>query len=330
MPQAWLDGAQSIADLRFNNGQDRLPLWALAYWKAVSKTIQKQNDWKQSIHWLTEESKCDASLPRIDVENLLASLAWTSPTRRNSDEGTHVFAQLLGNRGLCGTIMDAMTCHLQERLQKITALASEVTILPASFWQVFVKAARRNQYNNEDLPSSLKRLEGRVRDGLKQAYMGVFVGGNHEIAVCIDFEHENIKYGQYHQIVRTTLPTESPAGDSLAGEYPAPTAFLNDVQKWTNARFSKKFRVMGDALVHGRQLDGFSCLVCAANTIVHAVFRDPVWTATERTKHQMAWFITLVRDECEMVSLLYVWCMDCSQGIRSSPILCIPMVWSKT
>ena len=114
MPKAWLDGAQSIADLQFNNGQDQLPLWALAYWKEASKTIQKQKNWKQGIHWLTEESKCDASLPRIDIEDLLVSLAWNLPTQWNSDEGTHVFAQLLSNCVLCGTIMDAMISNLQE------------------------------------------------------------------------------------------------------------------------------------------------------------------------------------------------------------------------
>jgi hypothetical protein len=79
---------------------------------------------------------------------------------------------------------------------------SRLTLLPASFWEVFVKAAR----GNEGLPSSLKKLEVRVRDGLKRAYMGVFVGGNHEIAVCIDFEHENIKYGQCHHISHAMLP----------------------------------------------------------------------------------------------------------------------------
>lgn len=34
--QAWLDGARSIIDQRFNDGRDRLLLCAVTYWREMS------------------------------------------------------------------------------------------------------------------------------------------------------------------------------------------------------------------------------------------------------------------------------------------------------
>lgn len=44
--QAWLDGAQSIVDPRFNEGRDRLPLWMLGFWRKMVGIIQDQDQWK--------------------------------------------------------------------------------------------------------------------------------------------------------------------------------------------------------------------------------------------------------------------------------------------
>lgn len=50
--QAWLDGAKSLIDPRINNGQDRLPLWVITYWKHVSTLVEKQKKWKSTLGWL--------------------------------------------------------------------------------------------------------------------------------------------------------------------------------------------------------------------------------------------------------------------------------------
>ena len=43
MGQAWFDGAKSILDTRFNNSQDRLPLWVISFWKTIADMVAKQN-----------------------------------------------------------------------------------------------------------------------------------------------------------------------------------------------------------------------------------------------------------------------------------------------
>jgi hypothetical protein len=50
--QAWLDGSQSIVDQRYNDGRDRLPLWALAFWQKMAEIVEKQVLWKRSYRWL--------------------------------------------------------------------------------------------------------------------------------------------------------------------------------------------------------------------------------------------------------------------------------------
>ncbi|KAJ7635445.1 hypothetical protein DFH06DRAFT_1139376 [Mycena polygramma] len=57
--QAWLDGAKSISDPRYNDGADRFALGALAFWKEMTDVIKKQATWKRSVQWVeNEEQKC--------------------------------------------------------------------------------------------------------------------------------------------------------------------------------------------------------------------------------------------------------------------------------
>ena len=47
--QAWFDGAKSIVDPRFNESQDRLPLWTLGFWKRMVSLVQSQAKWAESL-----------------------------------------------------------------------------------------------------------------------------------------------------------------------------------------------------------------------------------------------------------------------------------------
>jgi len=53
--QAWLDGAKSVVDQRFNDGADRLPLWSISFWKEVIWCHEAQALWKTSMLWLERE-----------------------------------------------------------------------------------------------------------------------------------------------------------------------------------------------------------------------------------------------------------------------------------
>lgn len=50
--QMWFDGAASIVDPQFKNGNERFPLWVLSLWREMEKTIQHQKLWRSSVRWL--------------------------------------------------------------------------------------------------------------------------------------------------------------------------------------------------------------------------------------------------------------------------------------
>jgi hypothetical protein len=72
---------------------------------------------------------------------------------------------------------------------------------------------------------------------------------------------------------------------------------MKALQRWLQARFKGPFEDSGDSLEHGNQKDGFSCLVCSANTIAHAVFKDELWTMDRAALEKINWFRTLIKDE---------------------------------
>lgn len=66
---------------------------------------------------------------------------------------------------------------------------------------------------------------------------------------------------------------------------------MNHLEGWLNARFGGGFQNRGDSLKHGEQRDTYSCLICAANTIAHAVFGDELWNSKRRGVDRVYWFL---------------------------------------
>jgi hypothetical protein len=95
------------------------------------------------------------------------------------------------------------------------------------------------------------------------------------------------------------------AGDSLSEDnFLAPTVVMNALQRWLQARFKGKFKDCGDSLEHGIQEDGFSCLVCSANTIGHAVFDDELWHMNRAAVVKVDWFQILIKCGVDSPSLM--------------------------
>jgi hypothetical protein len=291
MGQAWFNGNISIIDHRFNSGRDRLPWWAPTYWQLISKIIRMQTDWKRAKGWIEANAKNIPSHPTPEV--VLAAHPWNSPLHRNSCLTTHTLAQLLTDRWLNDDIMLLMIGHLQDRLQQDPVLNASTIIAPSLFYTVIEKAAQRNNF---DLPA-LQRVENQVKYGTQHhLWLGGFIGGNHEIALQIDFEKKQLAYGvllQSKMIAQKLINTFE--GDSLAGSYPPPRALLAAIQKWLRARFNGPFVDQGDSIAHGVQFDASSCLICSANTIAHGVFGDKIWEQSAQAFHRLTWFSTLLQ-----------------------------------
>ena len=76
--QAWLDGAKSVVDQRFNDGKDLLPLWIISYWMEVARCQELHTLWKTSMSWLDREQLRGKVSPELiqQVRQLLGKISW--------------------------------------------------------------------------------------------------------------------------------------------------------------------------------------------------------------------------------------------------------------
>jgi len=194
--QAWLDGATSVVDKRFDDSQDRLPLWVISYWIKLGAVVGTQAEWRRAKRWIEDNSR-GPSFPFKTLDNLFSLLGWDMSIQFLSRTITaKTLAPLLSTRWLSCDIMDLMINDLQSRLRQRPDLSSKVIIAPSDFYKVIEKATQTG-YKDHHLPKSLQNVEAQVNDGGKHIlYMGVFVGGNHEIVVYVDFENSTYGWGE--------------------------------------------------------------------------------------------------------------------------------------
>ena len=74
-----------------------------------------------------------------------------------------------------------------------------------------------------------------------------------------------------------------------------PRFAIKKLKWWLEAHFQGKYKDCGDQLVHGNQEDITDCGILAANTAVHDLFNDPLWTVAGKMKERTQWFLTLSR-----------------------------------
>ncbi|KAJ6600108.1 hypothetical protein B0H10DRAFT_2196455 [Mycena sp. CBHHK59/15] len=109
--QAWLNGAKSVIDPRYNEGADRFPLWVLTYWMEMACTVGHQSNWKRSIAWLeNEHKKCKEEHTRAAIEEAratLKTLGWNAPSASGSKKlRQHT---CINSWGLFGSVRTAST-----------------------------------------------------------------------------------------------------------------------------------------------------------------------------------------------------------------------------
>ena len=195
--QAWLDGAQSIVDPRYNDGRDRLPLWSLAWWQKMTTMVRSQSQWKQGEKWLTAESKTmESTKVMSEARDLLAVLPW------NEDAGwsttTLEFSRLLGTHWVSDTLMDMMMEHLAHRAQCQNSPENKSILIGTVLLSQSIEAsARQNDYSPAHAPL-LARYEMQITAlDIRNLYLPVHVHGNHWVAVVVDFHNKTIQYGKY-------------------------------------------------------------------------------------------------------------------------------------
>ena len=188
--QAWFDGKVSILDPRYNDGSDALPLWAPTYWLKMAKIISIQTEWRRAKEWIQDQKQTLSGFPAPAA--VFAAHPWNMPLHRDGSMTNHTLAQLLSNRWLSDDIMFLMVGHLRDRLQQDPVLNASTIIAPSLFYLVIENAAKMGNF---DLPA-LRKVEDRVKERRGRfLWMGGFIGGNHEIALHIDFHLKELAYG---------------------------------------------------------------------------------------------------------------------------------------
>ncbi|KAJ7192803.1 hypothetical protein GGX14DRAFT_406017 [Mycena pura] len=197
--QAWFDGCMSIVDHRYNDGRDRVPLWALTWWKAMERMVDDQRMWRKSRDWLTTElGKPDlASEDREALDtagSLLDTLGWD--TKLGTTWTTFNLAMVLGAAWLTDDHIDMMMADLSARVAAEPALVDKLLIAPLGFAMAITNAATSKTYNRED-STLLAQYEEHIKNvGLAQLYFPVNVRANHWIAGLVNFKEGLIGTGK--------------------------------------------------------------------------------------------------------------------------------------
>ncbi|KAJ7101505.1 hypothetical protein B0H15DRAFT_769608 [Mycena belliarum] len=279
--QAWLDGAKSIVDPRFNDGRERFPIWALTLWSELLKVVDDQRRWQHSCEWIESElGRHDLDAVDRDAltnaKSIMDSLGWN--TKIHGRWTILDLATVLSNAWLSDDHIDMMMIDLSARVAADPALAAKLIVAPLAFSQAIKNAAQKKKYTREDTPL-LARYEQHIKKThLTQLYFPMHVNANHWIVGFMDFEQGLIG-----------------TGDSRVGKSPPPLSFIKELKRWGKKQFGKDFIYQGDSLEHGDQKDATSCGVLCRNTVAANVFGEEVWEQRHAAGARAACFIRLVR-----------------------------------
>ncbi|KAI0072551.1 hypothetical protein K474DRAFT_1711492 [Panus rudis PR-1116 ss-1] len=229
--QAWFDGNQSICDPRFNNRQERFPLYAIGFWREIADLRIAATIWERAQRW-THERAMDsvaAETAAETVEDLMEELGWNISIRSKT---THAYspdlAGLLGSgksleqRGwLSDSVIDLMVDTLREQLTRMALKGRLTSIQCLGFSHQMSRAVRERKetYTRKDFGLLYGISDCVHKRQLESLYFPLLTGKCHWIAVHVDFTKNLIQYGDSIGN-KSTLPPE-----------------IRMVQKWTQLAF---------------------------------------------------------------------------------------------
>jgi hypothetical protein len=206
--QSWLDGSRSIIDQRYNDGRDRLPLWALTFWQKMAEVTEKQAAWKRSARWLdTEEAKIkrkDTTSNELQLARReLSILGWdVTMDYQRGGVSSSVLSALLSTVWLSDEHINMMMEDLGARLALDPDMSSRIIIASLAFQIQINNNAKVKTYTKNNSPL-LYRYHQRIEEGLEKIYFPINVNGDHWIAGVIDLQAGSVGYGM--NTCRSTL-----------------------------------------------------------------------------------------------------------------------------
>jgi hypothetical protein len=203
--QAWLDGAKSIVDQRFNDGEDRVPLCIIEYWKQMGQVAKGRAAWRNCQNWMavnpearrSEETECAFE----DARAFLPGLGWNTPVSSSQGLTTLTFASLLGTDWIGGSTVQLMVDQLSERLRTSDQVSSTLIAGP-EFARALVTAMDNGSSYSKSSTPLLSRYEAHQKNkGVENLYFPANVNANHWIAVHINFKRREYSYGEILRVI---------------------------------------------------------------------------------------------------------------------------------
>lgn len=193
--QAWFDGARSVVDSRYK--LSRLPLYTLAYWREMSRVIEKHSRWRLTSTWLNryiQQPEHNALAKK--VHGVLETLAWGGDLRAYGAATTmDSLATLLSDAWLDDELIDMLMTYLSTRVSQKRDLAAQLSIATLSF-QHCILACYSSKNTASSVPAVLCEVKKNLSDGIHQLYFLANLDNLHWIAFWIDFRAKTVRYGE--------------------------------------------------------------------------------------------------------------------------------------
>jgi hypothetical protein len=205
--QAWLNGANSVIDQRFNDGQDHTPLWIIEYWRQMGKVVKGRAAWRECQNWISisPEARQSEDTEHIleDVRTFFPSLGWNTCISNADGLTSLAFASLLGTDWIGDRTVQLMVNQLSERLRTSNQAASTLIAGP-EFAQAIITVAAVGSTYSKSLTPLLSRYEAHQKNkGLDNLYFPANINSNHWITVHVSFKEREYSYGEIpHLIIR--------------------------------------------------------------------------------------------------------------------------------
>ncbi|KAB5587608.1 hypothetical protein CTheo_8953 [Ceratobasidium theobromae] len=265
----------------------RTGLWLIGYWDHIERLRWLQGEWRKIHLWLQDCRNADTDIPGAhaiydqaitNVESLFYEQELYS-FRGQLASALHIASRLLSEQWVdswtLSGIIDAFSARQQSMKQNHR---SKSYILPCHILASIEGAYHASRQDNEkpfQVPKSSKPLKTWIDGGGETFFFVLNVNQNHWVAAKVNIPACCVQ-----------------VGDSLRMFQGVHTA-LQPMLSWLSNLLNKGFTIKF-GLVCGKQQDGISCGLFAANTIAFHVFSDGLLTHRRRELARASYFNELV------------------------------------
>ena len=277
-----------------------LPLWVIEYWKWLSKFILRVTVWKSAVAWLsgnvhvltgkgTDTRHLDMAVK--EAQDLLALMPLGGQVQSEFVQAAveiHRMSPLLSSGWIGTDLMDLMLECLSEQAAIDLDIADFMQIRSLLLMRTIIDAFGAS-YKGRSIPILNHIVEKITSQRLKNLFLIGNMDENHWVTVEVDIDARCIWIG-----------------DSLNNDLKklATTQLVVALKAWLQEALGT-LQVTND-LCHGTQLDGYSCGICAINSIEHRIWPNTLlWSPQHRSLIRTEQFCAISWRYLDQVSKQY-------------------------